>query len=285
MTAAAAHFWSWQLIVAMSLNGVVQCLTVGAYASRLAGVLSGRVATAISLFNIIATTGRFASMIYTPILGSLSDAANVAMSAPASRQAAAAHFEWQLRAIVFAGALGTAAGAVLLPSYVTIYLRAIRTFERLNSMPLAMARAFMPSTALAVLRSFRLASPRGVLSLSLRGLPKDVLILNLIVTSVYGIGVISAAYASVLNPAAARTALLSSGLVNGLATVAYNIVVDPTSALITDQAVRGERSLGEVKSLVGYLALTAIIGFLLSQLLMVPAANLLERAAAFITGR
>ena len=47
-------------------------------------------------------------------------------------------------------------------------------------------------------------------------------------------------------------------------TIAFTLVVDPTSAYITDQAVRGERSMAEVKSMIFYLALTAIIGTLLS---------------------
>ena len=48
--------------------------------------------------------------------------------------------------------------------------------------------------------------------------------------------------------------------------------VDPTSAFITDQAVKGERSLAEVRSMVFYLALTAILGTLLSQLILYPSA-------------
>ncbi len=84
--------------------------------------------------------------------------------------------------------------------------------------------------------------------------PKDVLLLNTFVTSIYGVGMCPPAYASVLAPAAARTALLSSGLVNGFATIAYNIVVDPASAIVTDRAARGERNIDEVRALVAGLS-------------------------------
>ena len=268
----------------MVFNGIVQCVTVSAYASRLAGALSGRVATAISLFNLFVTVGRFASMIYTPVLGSLADKAGLYASAAAPHTAAAIGlFSWQLRAIVLAGTVGVAAGALLLPTFVMIYVRGIASFERRGSIPKALIRLFVPATALQTLRDARLASPWAIRRLSWRRVPKDILLLNTLVTSVYGIGVVSAALASVLDPHVARTALLSSGLINGVATIAYNFWVDPVSAFITDQSAKGERPMDDIRSLVGYLAITAMLGFLLSQLLLVPAAAIIERAASFIT--
>ncbi len=277
---------SWRLLLAMALNCTIVCLTVGAYASRLAGARSGRVATAISLFNLFSTTGRLAAMIYTPILGALADNADFAAAAgTVDRAAAVTHFEWELRAIVFAGAAGAALGTMLLPTFVMLYGRAIASFERTGSIPKAALRALTPKTVFSVARSIRIARFSSIRSLSLRNIPKDILILNVIVTSVYGIGVTASAYASVLNPAAARTALLSSGLVNGLATIAYNVVVDPGSALIIDQTVKGEREVEDVRSLVAYLSITSTVGFLISQVLLVPASWILVWASTLITGR
>ncbi len=274
-----AAFWSWRLVVAMLLNCAVVALTIGAYASRLAGARTGRVATAISLFNLFSTTGRLAAMLYTPILGALAD------NAERSGALAEGRFQVQLRLIVLAGAGGAALGTLLLPTFVLLYGRAIRSFERTGSIPRSALRLLLPRTLSGVVRSIRLARPATLRRLSLSRVPKDVLILNVLVTSVYGIGVTAAAYASVLNPAAARTALLSSGLVNGLATIAYNVVVDPASALITDQAVRGDRPIEDVKALVAYLSLTSVAGFLLSQLLLIPASWVLVWASTVVSGR
>ena len=224
-------------------------------------------------------------MLYTPILGSLSDRAGVAITAGFDRAATLGRFESQLRWIVLAAAVGTACGTLLLPTFLTLYLRAIASYERRRSVPKSLMRLFVPATAMSVVRSVRVASPSSARRLTLRNVPPDVLIFNTLVTSVYGIGVVSAVYASVLNPAAARTALLSSGLINGFATVAYNLIVDPTSAFITDQAVKGERSVGDVKSLIVFLGITGTAGFLLSQLLLVPAAMVLESAARAVSGR
>lgn len=257
------------------MNGVVQAFTIAAYAARLAGALSGRAATAMSLFNIFVTCSRFAQLVYTPVLGSLSDRSTLATIDG---------FAWQLRVIIFGGMAGAIAGTFLIPTFVTLYVHAIGGLERHGNVPKAASRVFRPKTALAVARSltFNMSILRAHVPVKV---PKDVLLLNMFVTSIYGVGVVASAYASVLAPSAARTALLSSGLVNGFATIAYNIVVDPASAIATDRAARGELHVDEVRALVSGLAISAILGFVLSQVLLYPAALLIEWAARLIAGR
>lgn len=274
-TMAAVEFWTWQLFVAMAMNGVVQAFTIAAYAARLAGALSGRAATAMSLFNIFVTSSRFAQMVYTPILGSLSDR---------SALATLGSFQWQLRVIILGGMAGAIAGTFLIPTFVKLYIHAIGGLERHGSVPKAASRIFRARTAVALARtlSFDMGMLRAHVPVKV---PKDVLLLNMFVTSIYGVGVVASAYASVLAPEAARTALLSSGLVNGFATIAYNIVVDPASAIATDRAARGERPIDEVRALVAGLSWSAILGFLLSQALLIPAALLIAWAARLIAGR
>ncbi len=270
----------------MLLNCIVQTIAIAAYAARLAAVQSGRVATAISLYNIFATGSRFAQVLYTPLLGSLSDRASASATlGPAAHAAVVGSFVWQLRWILIAGAVGSAIGTLALPAFVRLYIRAIRVFERVGSIPRAILKAFVPRTFVSIFREVRFARRTSRVNLSVRNLPKELFVVNLVVTAIYAVGIVSAAYASVLHPQAARTALLSSGLVNGLAAIAYNVAVDPVSALITDQAARGDRSVSDVKALVIYLALTAIIGFIASQALLVPAAQVLALAAKLISGR
>jgi hypothetical protein len=104
-----------------------------------------------------------------------------------------------------------------------------------------------------------------------------------VVTGVYAIGVQASYYASVLDIDAARTALGLSGIINGIGTIAFTLFVDPTSSMITDQAIHGKRSIDEVKSMVFYLALTAIVGTLLSQIIFYPSAWVIEEVARFFT--
>ncbi len=267
-----APFWTAQLILAVGLNFIVQAIQIGAYAARLAGVQTGRIATAISLFNLFVLASRLANLAYAPMLGTISDRAAHAARDPHLAAAAIGQFDWQLRAIVFAGTLGTALGGFLLPTFLMLFVRGIGAFERLHSVPRAVLRLADPRVFFSVLRSVRFPSPRVLGTFSLSHVPKGFLVGNVIVTGIYAIGVVASVYASILQPDIARTSVLLSGIVNGIATVAFTFIVDPTSAYITDQAVKGERTIGEVRSMVFYLALTAVIGTLLSQAILYPAA-------------
>ena len=275
-------FWSWQLWTALALNAIVQAIQIGAYAARLAGVQSGRIATSISLFNLFVTASRLANLFYAPLLGTLSD--NAAEAVRAGAPAGVAHatlttFEWQIRSIVLAGTIGTACGALLLPVFITLFMRGIRSFERTGSIPRAMLRLGDPRVLFALFAAVRFPDPGLLRRFSLRNIPGKLLLFNVVVTAIYAVGVVAAYYASVIDVHARGTAIALSGIINGIATITFTLVVDPTSAFITDQAVKGERPLADVKSMVFYLAVTAIAGTLLSQLILIPSADVIAAVA------
>jgi hypothetical protein len=94
--------------------------------------------------------------------------------------------------------------------------------------------------------------------------------------------VIAAAYASVRDPAFARTAYSLSGIVNGIGTFAFTLFVDPTAAGIVDSAVHGKRTNEDVRAMVFWLTVTMVIGTLLSQLILYPAALVIDAAARLV---
>ncbi len=281
---ALLPFWTWQLFVALGINVVIQAIQIGAYAARLAGVRTGRVATSISLFNLFVTASRLSSMIYTLMLGPLADhAANVVRSAPPPLVPSVQHtFELQLRLIIVAGLAGTVLGALLLPMFTYMYVRGVRSFERTRSLPHSLARLFYPRVILDVLRHITLPGWAELRTFSPKNIPKRLLVFNVVVTGVYAIGVVAAYYASVLAPSVARTAIGTSGLINGIGTVAYTFFVDPTSSIIVDEAVKGERPHEDVRTMVFYLALTAILGWVLSQLILWPSAEAIKIVAHLV---
>ena len=269
----------------MLLNGVVQSIQIGAYAARLAGVVSGRIATSISLFNLFVTASRLASLFLTPMLGVLTDrAAKVSMADPNFSGAVVHTFTLQVRLIVAAGTLGTACGTVLLPTFLLLFLRGIRSFERTGSVPRALFRLTDPRVIAAIFQSLRLPKISTVRRFSLKGIPTRLFVFNIIVTAIYSIGVVAAFVASVIDVNHRATAIGLSGLINGVATISFAMIVDPTSAYITDQAVRGERPIEQVKAMVAFLSVTAIIGTIVGQILLVPAAHIIAFAAALTNG-
>lgn len=280
MLSHSVGFWSWQLITALGLNCFVNCILIGAYAARLAGATSGRIATSMSFYNLVTMFSRLAAFVYTPMLGALSDHA-----ARVADPATTAAFAWQLRAIVFAGAIGAAFGALLLPTFTVWFLRGIRSFERSGSLPKVALKMFVPRVTFSILTSFRTPDPETFAGLHLKYISPHLLAFNVLTTAVYAISMVAATYASVLDPTAARTALLSTGLINAVAMASFTFVVDPASAYMTDMVVRGERSVDDVRRLMIFLSLTTIVGMLAAQLLLVPAAHFVLSAARLFTAR
>ena len=256
----------------------------------MAGVRTGRIATSISLFNLFVTASRLATLVYTLMLGPLSDRAGNAVKSlvtqPPTDMAAVAQiqhtFEWQLRAIIFAGTLGTVVGSLMLPMFVYLYVRGVRSFERTKSLPHSLARLFSPRVVWDVMRQLRMPALSELRAFSTHNIPRRLLIFNVVVTGIYAIGVVAAYYASVLDVNVARTAIGISGIINGIGTVAFTFFVDPTSSIIVDEAVKGERPHQEVKAMVFYLSLTAIAGWLVSQLLLWPAAWIIAQVAHLV---
>jgi len=277
--------WNGKLIGAMAITFIVQGVTIGAYAARLAGVQTKRIATSISLFNLFVTAGRLANLFMVFFVGPLSDEAGNAIAKlhgfPSAIDAWQRLFGNQLRLIVLAGSLGMVAFALLLPMFTYLFRRGVHSFESRGSVPHSLARLFSPSVVADVLKAERLPSVAELRAFSWRALPKRLLIFNTVVMCVYAIGVQAAYLASVLDGGVARTAIGLSGVINGIGTIAFTLFVDPTSSIITDQAIHGKRTVEEVRSMVFYLALTAIVGSLLSQAILYPAAVIIEVVAKF----
>ena len=64
----------------------------------------------------------------------------------------------------------------------------------------------------------------------------------------------------------------SSGMINGIASIFLTLLIDPKSAMITDQ---GKRPYGDVKALVVLLISSKLVGTLFGQVLFLPAAEVI----------
>jgi hypothetical protein len=281
-------FWSWQFVGAMVLNALIQAILVGAFAARIAGVRTKRIAISISLFTLFATASRTMNMFYAPLLGTISDrtgnavvaaihAGSAALAAPQVNQ-----FEWQLRLIIFAGTGGALLGAALMPVYEHGYVRGVNAFQRLDSVPRALFRLTDRRVLGDLVRAFRVPNPAGWGRYAPSMVPLKLLVWNTVLQATYAVGVVAALYASVREPALARTSTLLSGIVNGIGTISFALFVDPTSAGIVDEAVHGKRTIEHVRAMVFWLIVTTVIGMLVSQLILVPATLLIEWAARLV---
>jgi Alternate to MurJ len=265
------------LIVVCFFTGLIHFTETISSSMRLTGVRTKRLALSLSFVNASLLISRMSNMFQAPLLGGMVDTSilqnNVSLL-------------WgNFRLIIFAAFIGNLIGAVLTPFAVTIFTHAIKKFDDIQSVPGLIVYGFRPKTLAKAIRLFKLPGRHSFEGLSLKGIPKTFLWLNLFMVSIYAIGVLCSLMAGALLPAYRVTATQLSGIVNGMATILFTLMVDPIAAHITDQASRGERPEKDVRTVVYYIVLGRVVGTLiLSQILFVPGAYYIKAVTLLVRG-
>ncbi len=263
------------LAIILVLTGIVHCLDTAAYASRIAGVRTGRLALTGALFNIVALASRVAYTLQAPLLASAVD-----------RMVQSGEVGGLLRdfhVIIGSASLGTLLGAMLIPTFSALFSRGALAYEFHGSFPALLLHTLSLRGFSRISQHFRVPLPESVHKASRFNLPRSFLLLNVIVTAVYTVGISATMYASALAPNLARTATTLSGVINGVGTLLLVLLIDPVSALITDQALRGKRPVAEVSHIVVWQVAGRFIGTLLAQVVFYPAALLVVQLARLLS--
>lgn len=178
----------------------------------------------------------------------------------------------QLRVMVGASTLGTLTAIVLFPSAVILFSRMIAHLEISGSLP----QMVRDSVSIRKLKNARthLRFPKLAMLSKLRigGIPKRLVIMNCAVTAIYTIGVLAALLASAMSLEHSTAASQASGMINGAATILLTILIDPQIGLLTDKVLRREKDVHALNKVFGLLMLSRLLGTMLAQLLLVPAA-------------
>lgn len=250
------------LILGFLLTAFIHCAETLSYSIRLAGVQTGKLAVALSLTGIILLVSRTANMALTPMLAGIVDLADKGVDVEVARA-----FHW----VIAASTVGTLAGMVLFPSFVRIFSRMVMHLETAGTLPRMLGGVTIDKlrNAKSHIRRPRLSMLRG---LRYHGIPNRLLLMNVLVTGIYTVGVLSAMYAGYLFPERGTTATTSSGLINGIATILLTVFIDPHLALATDRSLHDGESAGKLGRIFGMFMITRAAGTLLAQLLLVPGA-------------
>ena len=263
------------LAVILILTGIVHCLDTASYASRIAGARTGRLALTGALFSIVSLASRAAYTLQAPLLGSAVDR----MVHTQNVTGLGTYFHW----IIAAASAGTLLGAMLVPTFASLFSRGAVAYEFHGSFPALLLHTLSLRGFSRISQHFRLPLPETLQRASRFRLPRSFLLLNIVVTAIYTVGVSSTIYASALAPDLVRTATTLSGVINGFGTLLLVILIDPVSALITDQALRGSRPLSEVTHIVIWQVVGRFAGTLFAQLLFLPAALVVVRVAHLLS--
>jgi hypothetical protein len=264
-----------QLAVLFALTFLINLIGSLAYSVRIAGVRTGRIALAFSLFNILVLVSRTANTFQAPLL-----AKRVEHELGAAQTGSVADFRWLLAA----ASLATLVGALLTPTFQRVLTTAVASFARHRSLPQIIVRALSPAGLAHFRDALVLPAATNVVAGGRIQLPAAVGIMatNTLATAVWTVGVFAAIYAGYLAPEFRATASNLSGVINGVATILLFAVVDPFLAMLTDDVVAG-RSTEPVfrRAVVGMLG-SRLAGTLLAQFLLLPAAQLVATLARTI---
>lgn len=265
------------LLVVCVFTGLIHFTETISSSMRLTGVRTKQLALSLSFVNASLLISRMSNMLQAPLLGGMVDTVILMNDV---------NVLWgNFRFIIFAAFIGNLIGAILTPFAVSVFTKAIKKFDDIGSVPGLIVYGFKPRNLVKLARSFRLPNANSLKGISLKGIPRTFLWLNLIMVSIYAIGVLCSLMAGALVPSFRTTATQLSGIVNGIATILFTLMVDPIAAHITDQAAKGQRKESDVRSVVFYIVMGRVMGTLiLSQILFFPGAEYIKNVTLWVRG-
>nr|WP_305036292.1 lipid II flippase Amj family protein [Lysinibacillus sp. SGAir0095] len=269
------EFFTIQLVLIALCILIIHSIETLAYAVRLSGARVKLLASALSLFNLMVMVSRLANMMQQPFTGSLVD--------KAPKENAFEFVESQYRILIGSATLGTIIGLLLLPTFFAVFSRTIiHLADERGSIPELVKKGFTVPYLRRVKKHIHLPRYAYLKDMSWRDIPIKLFCVHMLITAIYTIGVLSALYAALIAPERATTAIMASGLINGIATILLFVFIDPKISILTDDVISRKGSYLTLKSVSIMMVASRLLGTLLAQVLFIPGAEYIAWFTQFI---
>ncbi len=254
-----------QLAILCALTFVIHLIGTLAYAVRIAGVRTRRIAVSFALFNILVLVSRTSNSFQGPFLAKRIEE-NIHLGVT---HGLLADFRW----LLLSATLATLAGAFLIPTFQRIFSRAVLHFQMHRSVPRLLMYGFFKGGLAQLKDVASLPAAANVTQMRVgHGVSPWVIVLNVAAVALWTIGVFASLYAGYLNPDLRVTSSTLSSVVNGVATIMMFVFIDPHMSVMTDDVVEGKTSEPEFRRAIVWLVGSRMAGTLLAQALLVPSA-------------
>jgi hypothetical protein len=263
----------WPLFNICLLTLVIHLIGALAYAARIAGVRTHKIALSFALFNVLVLVSRTSNSFLGPFLAKRIE--NGIVNGTGER------LLLDLRIVLLSATIATVLGALMVPTVQRWFAAAIGEFHNHRSVAKLLFSAFTPRGRQVVLKSVSL--PKGANAKSLRKptvLSWRVIAMNVVAQALLTVGVIASLYAGYLYPEFRVTASQLSAVVNGFATILLFVLIDPQLSVMTDDVVDGRVSEADYRRTIVWLSMSRVGGTLLAQALLLPSAWLIVWVAA-----
>ncbi|MCY6372160.1 lipid II flippase Amj family protein [Clostridium ganghwense] len=266
---------STQIIIVLILTFIIYIISTLAYSVRIVGVRTGRIAISFAVFNVFALISRTANSIQAPLMAKTIEG-TIKTGNP---QSLLFIFRW----ILFSTTLATIIGALLMPTFIKVFGKAVETFSIYRSIPKLLLHGFSKSGIEQFKSSVTKPKKENLAQLkNLKMIPKKIIVLNTVAFSISTVGILSSLYAGCLNPELRTTCSTLSSVINGLSTILMFIFVDPFISMLTDDVIKGKCTELQFDRCIIFIVGGLIVGTMLAQFLLVPAAKAISLIAKLI---
>jgi hypothetical protein len=261
-----------QLFIICILTFVIHLIGTLAYAARIAGVRTRRIAISFSLFNILILVSRTSNSFQGPFLAKRIEN-NIASGLA---HGLLTDFRWML----WTATLATIVGALLIPTFQRLFSRAVLDFQQNRSIPRLLLRIFFKGGLAQLKDVASMPSAANITQIrAAHGISPWIVVLNVAAIALWTTGVFAALYAGYLDPALRVTSSTLSAVVNGVATILMFVFIDPQMSVMTDDVIEGKTTEPHFRRAVVWLVGSRLAGTVLAQLILIPAAMLIVSVA------
>ena len=263
-----------QVVVVLILTFLINLITTLSYSVRIVGIRNGRIAISCALFNILVLVSRTANGFQAPLLAKTVE--------NDIKQGISSNVD-TFRFIILSCTLATIFGAILIPTFQRVLSRAVVNFSDHKSMSRLIFHGFSKAGILYFKDNMTIPAKENITHIELNEqFPWRVFVLNIFAVAILTIGVLSAVYASYLNPDYRTTASNLSAFINGFATILMFAFIDPYLSAMTDDVTLGKCSEAIFRKYIVYMTIARVIGTVVAQLIFIPGSKLLAWVATVI---
>jgi hypothetical protein len=258
----------WPLFNICALTLVIHLIGALAYAARIAGVRTRKIALSFALFNVLVLVSRTSNSFLGPFLAKRIE--HGILSGTGDR------LVWDLRIILLSATAATIIGALMVPTVQRWFAAAIDEFQTHRSIGKLMISALSARGRRVVVKSITLPKRSQAKALAKpMAVSWRVIAMNVVTQALLTVGVIASLYAGYLYPEFRVTASQLSAVINGVATILLFVLIDPQLSVMTDDVIEGRVSEPDYRRTIIWLSMSRIVGTLLAQAMLLPSAWLI----------
>jgi Alternate to MurJ len=262
---------SLQVQLVFLLTFVIHLFATLAYAIRIAGVRTGRIAVSFALANVLLLVARTSNTFQGPLLAKHVEQSILSGSV--------SHVETELRWLMLAATLATFVGVLLIPTAQRVFSQAIEALGVHRSVPRLLLSGVSRSGLRALRAAIKVPSIKNLTQFRRRSAPHRMLVYNALATALLTVSVFASLYAGCLKPELRVTANNLSAVVNGTATVLLFLFIDPYLSLLADDAVSKRATEAEFRRSIVLFGVSRLVGTVVAQLALIPGAKVIALVA------